>query len=248
MSPLIWKSIWHSLKFHGILWIPIRLRWKFKSPCFLLLLCQKSCVTRHGLWWRLFVRLVRTGPAGWKKTMSRLGLAMVVAISAHAMLQNVQSSYIFLMHWTLNKQVVFVENPLYQKVWYSIHWRCFEELCTTEGYGLQTCPSNHGKSLSGSRPLQAEAQQWPEKSLAYIACIAHASSALPVSRIVLRMVVLAGSSITGFWLTKDLSNRHNYVGRPCLEGCLWANSTSQLVWWFLFQSHHDVTLTRYRNP
>ena len=112
MSPLIWKSIWHSLKFHEILWIPIRLRWKFKSPCFLLLLCQKSCVTRHGLWWRLFVRLVRTGPAGWKKTMSRLGLAMVVAISAHAMLQNVQSSYIFLMHWTLNKQVVFVENPL----------------------------------------------------------------------------------------------------------------------------------------
>lgn len=92
-----------------------------------------------------------------KNNVSRLGLAMVVEES---LLQNVQSSYI-LMHWTLNKQVVCVENLLYKKVWYSIDWRCFAELCTSEGYRLQTCPTM--EIPARFRPLQAEAQQWPWK-------------------------------------------------------------------------------------
>lgn len=96
------------------------------------------------------------------------------------------------------------------------------------------------KSLPDPGPCKQKLNSGPEKSLAYIACIAHASSSLPVSRIVLQ-VVLAVLFNHGLLATQRSfqSQPRNYAGRPCLEGCLWGNSTSQLVSWFLFESHHE---------
>ena len=64
---------------------------------------------------------------------------------------------------------------------------------------------------------------------------------LPVSRIVLQIVILAVLFNHGLLATQRSfqSQPHNYAGRPCLEGCLWGNSTSQMVSWFLFESHHE---------
>lgn len=136
--------------------------------------------------------------------------------------------------------------------WFLLKIFCIRK-CGTQLIGdvLQNCAqvkeatdSKHvqpWKSLPDPGPCKQKLNSGPKKSLAYIAWIAHASSAVPVSRIVLQTVILAVLFNHGLLATQrsfQLQPR-NYAGRPCLEGCLWGNSTSQLVWWFLFESHHE---------
>ena len=95
------------------------------------------------------------------------------------------------------------------------------------------------KSLPDSGPCKQKLNSGPKKSLAYIACIAHASSALPVSRIVLQTVILAVLFNHGLLATQisDLSNRNPATMRG---GHAWkdaSGATAHLKW------SHDFCLS-----